>query len=134
MDYLDIIQGRYYQTQGAKYYRQLPIPETGAAQSPEAIPQPFEYEAVDPTEWHYRQLLQNLIDKEAATYTIKTKTRLVWRVGGYVVTMSGRLYKIISVTEDVSATSRQARRLFAVPVGTEYVIRLSEIENPWGIS
>ena len=133
MDYLDIAQGRYFQTQAARYYRVLPTPQAKDVPSHEQDPQPFEYEALDPTEWHYRQLLQNLIDKEAASFTIKTKTRLLWRVGAQIVTMDGRLYKIISVTEDVSASSRQARRMFAVPLGTEYVLRLVEVENPWGV-
>jgi hypothetical protein len=103
-------------------------------QDPETVGIPFDYETLDPTEWHYKQLLQNLIDTEAASVTIKTKTALDWRNNGFIVTMDGRLYRIISVTEDIRATSVEARAIFAVPVGTVYLLRLIEIDNPWGLS
>ena len=136
MDYIDLMQGKYYQLECGKYYKKIPkafetVSET--AQDPDTVGVPFDYETLDPTEWHYKQLLQNLIDKQAASVTIKTKTALEWRDNGYISTMDGRLYSIISVTEDVRAASREARSLFAVPVGTEYIIRLVEIDNPWEI-
>ena len=66
--------------------------------------------------------------------TIKTKEHLEWRNNGYILTMDGRLCRIISVTEDVRAASLEARAMFAIPIGTEFVIRLVEVDNPWGIS
>lgn len=138
MDYLDLMQGKYFQLQSGKYYKRLPTAVMPAAESapqdPDTVGIPFDYETLDPTEWHYKQLLQNIIDAQGATLTIKTKSALDWRNNGYIAAMSGNLYRIISVTEDVRAASSEARALFAVPVGTEFVIRLVEIDNPWGIS
>lgn len=137
MDYLDLMQGKFYQLETGKYYKKLPtarVPEKTIRQDPDTVGIPFDYETLDPTEWHYKQLLQNIIDAQGATVTIKTKSALEWRNNGYIVAMSGTLYRIISVTEDVRAASAEARALFAVPVGTDYVIRLVEVDNPWGIS
>ena len=133
MDYIDLMRGKFYQLECGKYYIKLPTSSQTERQDPDTVGIPFDYETLDPTEWHYKQLLQNLIDAQAATATIKTTDRLEWRNNGYIVAMDGRLYRIISVTEDVRAASREARALFAVPVGTEYVIRLVEIDNPWGV-
>jgi hypothetical protein len=137
MDYLDLMQGKYFQLQCGKYYKKIPaaqIPSNDTIQDPDTVGVPFDYETLDPTEWHYKQLLQNLIEAQAATVTIKTKARLDWRNNGFISAMDGHLYKIISVTEDVRSATHEARALFAVPVGAEYVIRLVEIDNPWGIS
>ena len=136
MDYLDLMQGKFYQLETGKYYKRLPkatTPGSGEMQDPDTVGIPFDYETLDPTEWHYKQLLQNIIDAQGATVTIKTKSALEWRNNGYIVAMSGNLYRIISVTEDVRAATPEARALFAMPVGTDFVIRLIEVDNPWGV-
>ena len=137
MDYLDLMQGKFYQLETGKYYKKLPtakVPGDSTVQDPDTVGIPFDYETLDPTEWHYKQLLSNIIDAQGATVTIKTKSALEWRNNGYIVAMSGNLYRIISVTEDVRAASPEARALFAIPVGTDFVIRLVEVDNPWGIN
>lgn len=133
MDVLDIFQGRYYQLNPANYYDTLPVPQL-IAQDPSEIPvpEPIDFEWVDTREWQYRALIGNLIDRDSANATIKTRDAIDYKVGGYI-TINGRLYTISSVTEDVSASSREARAIMMLPLGTEYVLRLVEIENPWGI-
>lgn len=93
----------------------------------------FDFEFVDPTQWRYKQLLQNLTDDNMASATIKTNTPLEYKPKSYIMLDNGRLCQMLSITEDTNAASREAALLFPVPVGTEYVIRLIEIENPWGI-
>ena len=133
MDFLDILSGRFYQTNPANYYENLPTPEIFPADPSESVePEPFDFEFVDPTEWHYKQLLGGLIDREAATATIKTRDAIRFRQSGYV-TFDSRLFAILSVTQDTRSANREAMRYTPVPLGTEYILRLVEIENPWGI-
>ena len=139
MDFLDICRGRYYQTHTGRYFESLPhntkttnntdllyeIDETAARD--------VDYEYVDPTEWHYKQLLSNLTESEMASATIKTSEPLRCKPRSYFLLDNGRLCQMLSVTEDTQAAQREAARLLPVPVGTEYVIRLIEVENPWGL-
>ena len=138
MDYLDIIAGRYYSTLTGKYYEVLPIGVALAGKDedhdPRTVGIPFDYEIVDPTEWRYRNLITNLVEKEAATLTIKAKDLLGYRVGSFVVTMDGRLCEITSIVQDTKNSRLEATRIFPIPLATEYVLRLTERENPWGIA
>ena len=137
MDLLDILKGKYYQTHTGRYFSKLPEPimlitsVDDLYDLSEGID--LDYEYVDPTSYRYKTLLNNLNDNETASATIKTKTELPYRVNGYIALDNGRLCSIISVTEDVSAAPREAARLMPIPQGTEYVIRLLEVDNPWEV-
>lgn len=139
MDVLDILAGHYYQTHSARYFNRLPESISYAAtiedmyKQTEAIGIDIDFEFVDPTSWRYKTLVSNMSDSNAADATIKTKDGEGMRVKGYILLDNGRLMQIISITEDTAAVQREAARIFAVPPGTDYVIRLVEIENPWGI-
>lgn len=137
MDYLDIMQGRYFSTLTGKYYEELPVGglvEKGKNPNTRAVGVPMDYETVDPTEWRYRNLITNLVEKEAATLTIKTREALGYKVGSFIITMDGRLCEITSVIQDVRSAQKEALRIFPAPFGTEYIIRLTERDNPWGIT
>lgn len=137
MDILDIYNGRYYNTYSGTYYKRLPSPtlytsiddlynlEAGVF---------IDYEILDPASREYRTIISNLIDTDTMNVAIKTRDIEDYRSGEFIVLEDGRLYKIISVTEDTSAASREAARLFPVPLGTEYILRLLEIENPRGVT
>ena len=138
MDFLDICMGKYFQTHTGRYFEHLPQVLPDGIQSDEDLyklesSRDLDYEYVDPTEWHYKTLLTNLTESEMASATIKTNTDLKFKVKSFVLLDSGRLCQILSVTEDTAAAQREAARLMPIPVGTEYVIRLLEVENPWGI-
>lgn len=137
MDFLDILTGRYYQTHTGRYFEKMPEPmlflksQSDLYKLVEGID--LDYEYVDPTEWHYKTLLNNLNDNESASATIKTRTNLPYKVKGIIALDNGRLCSILSVTEDVSAASREAARILPIPQGTEYVLRLLQIDNPWEV-
>lgn len=137
MDFLDIMEGKYAKTHTGRYFERLPDTVTYPATIEDIYNlsegQDFDYEVVDPTAWRYKTLISNLEDTQAADATIKTCEALVWKVKKHVVLDTGRLMLIISVTEDVSAVEREAARLMPVPIGTEYILRLIEVENPWGL-
>ena len=128
MDYLDILNGKYYQTYDGSYYKRLPR----AGEQTEA-PIAFSYEHIDPTEWRYKQLLQGLNETAAATASIKTRENHDYQVGKWVVLQDGKLYTILSCSLDMNAASREAARLLQIPIGAEYILRLAERENPWGL-
>lgn len=130
MDFLDILQGRYEQTYNGRYYKKLPTPAIDAS---EAAPQPFDYEHVDVTEWRYQQLIGNLIVTDAANTTIKTRTSIKFTPNTHVALQDGNLYLITSITEDPRSVPKEAARIMVVPVGLEKVIRLRQVDDPWGI-
>lgn len=138
MDFLDICRGKFFQTHTGRFYEQLPTILPNGVTAPEDLYRlvtgvDVDYEYVDPTEWHYKTLLSNLTETEAASATIKTTEPLKYNPRAFFLLDNGRLCQMLSVTEDTAAAQREAARLMPVPVGTEYVIRLLEIENPWGI-
>ena len=132
MDFLDIMQGRLFNTYAGKYYDKIPDAEFDANVSQDAAMH-FDYEYVDVTSKTYKHLTSNLTESESTATAIKTSEQLAWRVGGFVILTDGRLCTIISVTEDRTNSSQEAGRLFAIPLGTEYILRLTEYENPRGL-
>ena len=126
MDMLSLLQPHPEQVFSGTYYAQLP-------NTPSATAATFDYNTIDPTSWHYQALFSQVIVAQSTSAAIKTKADLKWRVGGYIATQDGRFYEIIAVQEDFAAAPRQAFRLFSDVAGTEYVIRLSEKDNPWGL-
>lgn len=139
MDILDIYAGHYYNTHTARYFNRLPESISYGAtlediyKMTDALGVDIDFEFVDPTSWRYKTLVTNMSDSNAADATIKTKDGEGIRVKGYLLLDNGRLMQIISITEDTAAVSREAARILPIPAGTDYVIRLVEIENPWGI-
>ena len=130
MDYIDILQGRFMNTYAGKFYKNLPNPSGHATFASGIF---FDYQYVDTTTWHYQQLLSNVIDKESASVTVKTRENLDYSPGSCVSLQDGRLYLILSVTQDMSSAEKEAARIFPIPVGTEWVLRLVERENVWGL-
>ena len=127
MDLLDLTTPHAREVCKGTYYDTMPKDATVTGK-------PFGYEYVDPTAWHYQQLFSNVKVSEATTAAIKSKTPLPWKAGSYVRTQDGRFYIVIACQQDYNAAPRQAMRLFGNPAGTEYVIRLSEKDEPWGIN
>lgn len=132
MDLLDILEGRYNQTYTGRYYAKLPTPSllaTGAA------PVYFDYEIVDPYSYQYTRLLGNIIDTDSASVTIMTRSSDISRsaVNKHIALQDGRLYLVTSVTEDPRSISREAARLMIVPRNVDKILRLKEVEDPWGI-
>lgn len=138
MDYLDLMQGRYYQTRTGKYFERLPearlFIESSSDIDAAAVGVPFDYEVVDPFEYQYKHLLQNVIDNDGAIGTIKTREQLNFKNRSYIVTMEGEMFQIVSITPDTRAAQREAARILPIPLGTEYIIRFVEVDNPRGLA
>ncbi len=129
-DLLDLLHGKVnYTFTGVHYSRRPDTPD----QEGGGI---FDYEYVDPTEWHYQKLFGNLINNDGATTTIKTNDDLDIKVSQkqYVILQDEKLYRIISVMKDYQSESKQTFRFLKEAPEIDYIIRLVEVDNPWEIT
>ena len=51
----------------------------------------------------------------------------------YVKLPDGRLFNIVQVETDYLAAAKQSLRLLGVPIGTQIVLRLIPVDNPWQV-
>lgn len=125
-DMLDVLNPKTRFTASASYYEKpMNGPEEGA--------KPFNYEYVNPYSTTYRRLFSN-IQTGAGEVAIRTDDQLNYRVDGIVVTQDGHMFKIIQVEKDYQAANKQVMRILGTPVSTEYVLRLINADNPWGVT
>lgn len=128
MDFIDIQEGRFNETYTGRYYALIPyLVETAA---PAVI---FDFEFVDTDNRAYRTILQNVTTDEAADVVIKTREQLPFKARQHVSLEDGRLFTIISVSIDRSTVSKEAAKLYPLPIGSELILRLVEIDNPRGL-
>lgn len=124
-DMLDVLNPKTRFTASASYYEKpMNGPEEGVKQ--------FNYEYVNPYSNTYRRLFSN-IQTVAGEVAIRTDDQLNYRVDGIVVTQDGHMFKIIQVEKDYQAANKQVMRILGTPVSTEYVLRLINADNPWGV-
>lgn len=125
-DMLDVLNPKTRFTASASYYEKpMNGPEEGAKQ--------FNYEYVNPYSNTYRRLFSN-IQTIAGEVAIRTDDQLNYRIDGIVVTQDGHMFKIIQVEKDYQAANKQVMRILGTPVSTEYVLRLINADNPWGVT
>lgn len=124
MDFLDLMAIKDNETFNGKYYKDRP-------QTPLDTAQLFKYEVIDPNDKTYSRILNNL-EADNATHAIKTNNLCGFEINGYVITHEGYLWQISSVTV-LPSKNKQAYRYLTHAVGTEYLLRLIRVENPWGL-
>ena len=124
-DTLDLMNPKTRFTATASYYKEtFDDPSDGAQQ--------FNYEYVNPHSNTYRRLFAN-IQITSGEVAIRTTDQLNFIVGGIVVTQDGQTFSVLQVEKDYQAANKQVMRLFGTPVSVEYVLRLTALENPWGV-
>ena len=132
MDFIDICMGRYQQTYTGRYLKKLPTPLFNPENEQEpAIP--FDYEYVDATTRTYKQLISNMTETDGITAVIKTREHLDFKIGAFVSLMDGKLCAITGISDDRTNANIEAARFLNLPFGVEYILRLTEYENPRGI-
>lgn len=125
-DTLDLLRGRVnYVFTGSHYSTQPNTPDDEHAD--------FDYEYVDPTEWHYQKLFGNILNNDGATTTIKTNDDMSWRVDQYVALQDNKLYKVVSVMKDYQSANREAFRFLKDAPQIDFIVRLIEIDDPWEV-
>jgi len=127
MDWLDLANPKHRFTASAKYYAEpLNDPSDGAEE--------FSYEYVDPLSHTYRRLFGNIQSTQGnGEVAIRTDDQLEFKQGGFIMTNDGKTFQIIQKQQDFQTANKQALRIFGVPVSVQYVIRMVEVPNPWGI-
>lgn len=93
----------------------------------------FDYEMVDPTEWHYQKLFGNILNNDGATTTIRSNDDMGWKIGQYVALQDDGLYKVVSALKDYQSANKEVFRLLKDAPQIDFVIRLIEADNPWGV-
>ncbi len=127
MDYLDLANPKSRFTASALYYPQ----ETD---SPDIGGKRFTYEYVDPLSHTYRKLFGNIQSTDGeGEAAIRTDTRLEYARGAFVKTQDGKFFQIIQMQIDYATANKQAMRILPIPVSVQYVIRMVEVPDPWGI-
>lgn len=124
-DLLSLLQGKGDKTLTGSYYSRVPI-------DTKTVSQGFEYELIEPRSRQYQMLTSNL-KVDGNVVVIKTYDANEWIINGYVVLQDGKLYTIESIRDDISNTSKEAFRLEKDIANIDYIVRLYEVANPWGI-
>jgi len=127
MDWLDLANPKARFTATALYFPQeVDNPSDGG--------QRFTYEYVDPLSYTYRRLFGNIQSTEGdGELTIRTETCLPYKQGAFVKTQDGKFFQIIQMQIDYATANKQAMRILPIPVSVQYVIRMVEVPDPWGI-
>ena len=121
---LDILVPHQQFTATGSYYAENPENGGGADK--------FKYEYISPRTSTFRRLFGNIQAFSAGEIAIRTRDRLKYEVGAYVVTADGETYTITDIHKDFSTAPRQALRVVGLPVGVQYVLRMIPYANPWG--
>lgn len=93
----------------------------------------FNFEYVSPYSKTYRIAFGNMQNFEAGETTIRTNDDAGFKNGGYVMLQDGQLYMVLQVSTDFQAANKQALRFLGVPLSTQYVVRMVNQPNPWGV-
>ncbi len=124
-DLLSLLQGKGDKTLTGSYYADIPLKHT-------SVSQPFDYEILEPSSRAYQMLIGN-IEGHSNIIAIKTNDPYNYQPKEHIVLQDGKLYVIESIREDISKASKEAFRNFKEIVGVEYILRLIEVENPYGL-
>lgn len=124
-DALDILLPRERFTAEGKYWEGRPEIKEGGI--------PFNYEYVNPYSAAYKRLFANIQDS-SGDVAIRTNDMLNPIVNESCVLLAdGRLFRVAQVEIDYQSASKEALRLFGVPLGTTYLMRLVAEDNPWNV-
>lgn len=125
MDYLSemcAIKDKEYLT--GTHYARIPVKTTDAGDK-------FTYSLLDPRSREYRTIMTNLL-VQGRTLAIKTRSSILFKEKGYIVTQDGQFWQIVAVMENPqNENSKQALRFFVETAQTEKTIRLIGVDNPW---
>ena len=124
-DLISLYEGKYEKTFTGTYYSVLPLTTENAGVK-------FDYEITEQCERKNQTVLGN-IAVQSKTVTVKTNDVLDFKIKGYVALDDGSFYVIESIKEDTEKATEEAKRFLNSMVCTEYELKLSEHDNPWGM-
>ena len=126
MDFLDLLAVSDDEVLSGTYYNRRP-------KTTEDVGVDFKYDIVDEKNESYSKVL-DAIETVKSIQTIKTNDECGFKIKGYVVTQTGEMWQITSIVKRlIKPENKQALRVLKKTIETEYVLRLIEVENPWGL-
>ncbi len=124
-DALDILMPRARFTAEGKFWTRPPEVEAGGAT--------FNYEYVNPYSAAYKRLFSNIQGSSGET-AIRTNDMLnPVENESCVLLADGRFFRVAQVEIDYQSASKEAMRLFGVPLNTTFLMRLVSEDNPWDV-
>ena len=124
-DLISLLQGKYEKVCTGTYYSELPLTVESAGIK-------FNYEITEQCESKNQMLLGN-IAAQSKSVTVKTNDLLDFKINGYVALDGGSFYVIESIKENKEQATTEALRTLSSSVCTEYELKLTEHDNPWGL-
>ena len=125
-DFLSLLTVKSEETLKGTYYARRPL-------SPEDAGVSFAYDILNEPRSSYANILGTL-NTVTSTQTIKTNDLCGFKVKGYCATQDGGFWQIEEIEKRiVSKKSKQALRITKNTIETEYVLRMIEVDNPWGL-
>ena len=126
MDFLNFLTKKDEEVLKGTYYNREPKTPTDVGVS-------FKYDIVDESSRAYAKLLDSL-ESDRTYQTIKTNDACGFEINGYVATQEGGLWIITNFIRHLAVPdNKQALRFVKRTASTEYVIRLMQVDNPWGL-
>lgn len=126
IDLLTIFDGKYEQTLVGTRYPKMPTEDTNGIK--------FDYEFVDMQSRQYQMMFANVSASEALTTAIKTKDALGWKIHDYIALQDGTFYTIIQIQKDNQSGNKQQGRYLAQFTDVEYIVRLQQHDNIFGLN
>ena len=126
MDYLDFLAVSDEEVLTGTYYNRRPktIDDSG---------QPFQYDIVNESDSSYAKVL-DAIETVREIMTITTNDDCGFKIKGYISTQDGSFWQITGIVKKlVKQENKQALRWLKKTIDTEYIIRLLQVDNPWGL-
>ena len=125
-DFLSLLTVKGEEVLKGTYYARRPI-------TPEDAGIRFSYDILNEPRSSYANILGTL-NTVSSTQTIKTNDLCGFKVKGYCVTQDGGLWQIQEIEKRLLAKkNKQALRIIQKTIETEYVLRMVEVDNPWGL-
>lgn len=126
MDLLDFLNIRDKEVCTGTYYDMHP-------ETPQDDGKLFSYEIASSRDVSYYNLITNL-NTEQATQMITTNDLQGFRVKGYCALQDGGLWQIMNyVRKPAKSEDSEVLRILKHTSSVEYVIRLVQVDNAWGL-
>lgn len=126
MDFLDLLHIKDEEVLTATYYARRPkTPQDSGVQ--------FDYDIVSEPRSNYGNIISNL-NGVLSYQTIRTNDLVDFKVKGYCVTQEGGLWQIEEITKQLVTTNNKQALRNIKQIETERILRMIEVDNPWGLA
>ena len=126
IDLLTIFDGKFEQTFVGTHYPKMPNEEINGTK--------FDYEFIDMQSKQYQMMFANVSASDSITTAIKTKDALGWKISDYISLQDGTFYTIIQIQKDNQSGNKLQGRYLADLTGIDYIVRLQEHDNIFGLN